>query len=636
MKNKKIVITVLLVVILLFVLATAALAALYFATDIFKTNEKIFWKYFSENSKIMSILSNENTEKQNQLKEQNSYTTAGNLTISAQIGVSDPAKINIATSSIHNKNTGRTYADATLKKEDNDLLKVSYINSGNVYSIKCEDIYQYYIGFRNENLKQLFTNWGLPEEQIASIPDSIDFTSLNSLFELTNEQKKHISETYSNVILQTIPKESYQKLGKETITINGTNYEANKYSLILNINTIKQIVTNILATLQNDTTTLEIINNYINNIILPLNQEQTNDIPDAQTIVNQLFENISSKPDSENEELALTISIYEKNGKTLRTVINDLEEDIIIDLSDEKFSLLIPTSQSMYYNQDYGYDQSEYNQDYEYDQSEYNQDYEYDQSEYNQDEMLNTNNKFMQIVFSKASQKNITNSITIMPDMNNTEETITLSSTIGNIQNGTANNSYYININTISNDAKTTIEIAYDTQIATTSHPEEIIELKDDNSIIINNYPLEQLTQFFNMLSGKASEVFNNVAQELQSEFNAIMSSYSTQNSIIDTALEASQNAEESLKIENLVQSIIAQSKIQVAIKTSEGQDLTDKYELLKIIQSNVPEDYYITSSDNIEFDSSNQKIIGTIVVTNQDGEIYLIDFTNETVTKQN
>ncbi len=518
MKNKKVVIIVAISLIVLFVLATGTFATLYFATDIFKTNEQVFWKYFSENSQITSILSNENIEEQTNLKEQNSYTTTGNLVLSTQIGVSDPVEINVATSSIHDKNTGRTYADATLKKADKDLLKVSYINSNNVYSIKCEEISQYYIGFRNENLKELFKKWGLSDQQVANIPDSIDFSSFSSMKELiSEEEKQHIKETYSNIIMQTIPQESYKESEKETITINGTNYEANKHTLEIEATTTKQIITNILTTLKNDNTTLEIINKYINTISYASNQftdtaifgdnvnggmnnnynenSTSSDISsnidngnigsiDAATIVDNLLE----KMNEETEMEPIIISVYEQNGKTLRTVLEDADgQNVMIDLEKNQFTLSIPTINS----------------------------------QNNLSEEVET--IYTPITFAKTSNQDVTNSITIT----NTEgETITILVTMGKVQNGTANNSYSITSNTISNDAETTLELSYNTQIATTNQPEEIMELKDDNSVIVNNYPLDQLTTFFKGISGKAQQVFNNVVQELQSEIAALNTLY--------------------------------------------------------------------------------------------------------------
>ena len=65
MKSKKLIVTLVITIVLLIVLGVGTVAALYFTTDIFKTNEQIFWKYISQNSQIVSILNNENVKLQN-------------------------------------------------------------------------------------------------------------------------------------------------------------------------------------------------------------------------------------------------------------------------------------------------------------------------------------------------------------------------------------------------------------------------------------------------------------------------------------------------------------------------------------------------------------------------------------------
>ncbi len=482
MKGKKIIITLVITIVLLIVLGLGTVVALYFTTDIFKTNEQIFWKYFSENSKIVSILNNENVKLQNDLKSQNSYTSTGDLSISTQIGVSDPTEINFTTSSRHDVSTGRTYADTILKKEDKDLLKISYINSNNVYSIKCEDIYQYYIGFRNENLKQFFKALGMSEEQTTAIPDSLDFESLSLNSKVDDSILQHIGKTYSSIILQNIPKESYQKLGKETITANGTNYEANKYSLTLTADTLEKIIVECLTQLKSDETTLTYITeNFLNPLLtINLGHEPTNE--EIISAIDSIIEDMNT----DSTDNVVTITVYEQGGKTIKTIL-DFEnlEKLTIDLSQNQFTLLI--------------------------------------SEYSNEEYNDLSTSETQITFTKIPGQDISNSIEILPDINNPDNIITILATIGNTQNGTANNSYSISIESILNDANTIQEINYNTQISVTDQVEEIMELKDDNSVIINNYPLDQLTTFFSGILVKAGQVFNNVAQQLESEINAFV-----------------------------------------------------------------------------------------------------------------
>lgn len=497
MKNKKILIIVIITLVLLVILGGGVIATLYFATDIFKSNDELFWKYFLQNEKISSIVSNENYATQQQCKTQNSYTSNGQLIISSQSAENNKQEMNFVTTSRHDINTGRTYADISLVKNNNNILKASYINSGDVYSVMCEDICKYYIGFRNNNLQELAKKWGVPEEQIESIPNSIDFSSNNNSLELTDAEKQHIYNMYSNVILQSISKDDYKKMGKETVTVNNTEHEADKYELTLSGEKLKQILINCLTTLQTDTDT-------INSIMSKLNVEDTETFTNGiLTNIDEIISNIQETTVEEN----LTITVYVENSKTIRTQVEMTNlAKITIDLTTNEVSFLIEN-----------YNNNLQNELYE-----------------------NTEKKEpMKFVFTKVGEQEIVNTLTITPNINEPEQNFLLSMSLGNVQNNSISNSYSLTIN--SNNSVT--ELTYDTQITSSAQVEEIMELSNSNSVIINNYSLEQLSKFFSNIGQNAAQVLPNKLQDLQPEISAFGEmisksindfSYNEQESIMD------------------------------------------------------------------------------------------------------
>ena len=84
MKNKKILLTVIPILTLLLVIAVLAL--LYFATDMFKSNDVLFAKYFIQNEDLLSIIQNENLNEQTNLRANNTYISNGDLNISINDG----------------------------------------------------------------------------------------------------------------------------------------------------------------------------------------------------------------------------------------------------------------------------------------------------------------------------------------------------------------------------------------------------------------------------------------------------------------------------------------------------------------------------------------------------------------------
>ena len=83
-------------------------------------------------------------------------------------GENSSKQLNATTNARHDQNTGRTYAEAILKNGDIDLFKVSYINSGDIYGIKCDEIFPNYVGIQNADLSQLAANLGIPNSNIPN------------------------------------------------------------------------------------------------------------------------------------------------------------------------------------------------------------------------------------------------------------------------------------------------------------------------------------------------------------------------------------------------------------------------------------------------------------------------------------
>ena len=78
---------------------------------------------------LLKIIENDKFSNQAEYKKSNSYESAGNITFIKEQGEESSKQFNVVTTARHDKNTGRTYADATLKNGELDLFKASYINS---------------------------------------------------------------------------------------------------------------------------------------------------------------------------------------------------------------------------------------------------------------------------------------------------------------------------------------------------------------------------------------------------------------------------------------------------------------------------------------------------------------------------
>lgn len=486
MKKKKILLIILPIILILII--AAVFAILYFMTDMFRSNDELFAKYFSQNGELFDIIQNANAEEQKTFKANNTYIMTGDLTTTIQDGT-NIQEIKATTSARHDSNTGRTYSDIILKNGEADLLKVSYINSDDVYAIKCDDIMSNYIGIRNNELKKFAQNMGMAEANTQDIPDSIDLVGISNIGKITEEQKQHIIDTYSKVILENIPKEKFTKLNKAQISVDGIKYETNVYQLTIDENTLKQIIINCLTTLKDDNSTLVMISNKLSTLGLG---SEYSDI----TKLSEIIGNLATQMQNENETSennAMTITVYENKGRTVRTEIELINEGkITIDKAKEK-------------NTEKAIITVENNNTSSI-------------TDIPMEETSTTNTTdISQITIQKSiSDTNITNTITFIPDTSNTAQSVTVNTSMGKLIDNTINSSSDIALNISSDGINVqTIQSLYTQNIQAVTEVDEIMELKNSNTVIVNNYPKEQLIPFLTKVGEKISQVLPNKLAQL-------------------------------------------------------------------------------------------------------------------------
>lgn len=531
MKKKKILLIVLPIIFVIIVLGL--LAILYFTTDMFKSNEQLFSKYFVQNGELFSMLENENTKTLNEFKKNNTYNMTGDLTTTLQDG-SNVQEIKATTAARHDTQTGRTYSELTLKNGDADTLKFSYINSEDIYAIKCDDIIANYIGIRNNGLNQFMQNMGVSD--VSKVPSSVDFTILSSISDITEEQKQHIINTYSKTIQESISKDKYTKIGKKDITVGGANYNTNAYKVEIDRDTLKQIVTNCLTTLKDDNATLVVLSNKF--AALGLDENYT-DITKLSNKVNDIITKIQQ--DNSNDT-NISITVYENKGKNVRTEIelneNNTEEILSSDNIIENSTQAVQkntTNNTYNITIDTTTNDSIKNADITILSNE---------TKNNSQGTSSKETNTMRILLSKSqSNSKIINEITVIPNTNNTAQTFTVTTTIGSENGNSINNSSDVTANISSDGINVqTIQSSYNQTIEKAEQVNEIMELKNSNTVIANNYSKEQLLPFLGQVVLKAQQVIPAKFAQLG----------------IDLSNQANQNVNGSVASENATYKLLA------------------------------------------------------------------------------
>ena len=246
--------------ILILVVIAIIIAIIFFALNSSESNEELFWKYFTQAGDATQVILNDKLNAQENFKQTNSYTSNGNIEVILVQGEVSSKRFNVSTNVRHDANTNRTHADVTLKNGELDVFNISYVNSNNIYGIKCDDVFGSYIGIQNTNLTALGASYG-----IDNVPDTIDKNNYINLFELTDAQKQHLADIYLPIIMQHITSELYQKT-EETIEINGTSYNTNAYKIELTSDNVYAILVDCINALKTDTETLMLISDKLSKL----------------------------------------------------------------------------------------------------------------------------------------------------------------------------------------------------------------------------------------------------------------------------------------------------------------------------------------------------------------------------------
>ena len=573
----------------------------------------------------------------------------------------------IGTTSKHNQANGRNYSDATLYNGEEELLKVSYINSEDVYALQCKDIYEpYYIGVRNSNLKQFAINMGLSKEEASGIPDSIPLNVTDNTSKITEEERKYISDTYLAVLINSIPEEKYTKTEKTSITVNNKNYEASAYQLTLTQDDMKQMIINVLTKAKDDEQTIAILNKlvYDENQKEQINVQETieqlleklknEDYGEKLTLMNEnsndmSIDNLYRESKSTNEspkEDTFIISVYHVGKQILKTKINcNNVTEYILDL-----------------------DTSQENKQYA---AFYGRTLENNENSEQQDGL--------KLTMEKQTLNNMVNYTTNVIDEQN-EYKITMTTSIGDIIDNKMDNNSKITIA----DGNTTIEASCykTTQLATAEV--EIQELTNSNAIIINNYPIDQLETFFTDLGEKAGGVLATKIEQLNLQLTnqgetknsmeatdrisgigssiinyieGIASSLITVANVngvaqpigtigvtaimltnqsiqmLEGAFVDANASKEDMTIAEIVE-ILQLIQADVQIDSMAGDDFTNINDIKTLVEEQFPDEYEVTDWGDISFNITTSKLEGTITVKTE-GKLYSADFTNCTVEEK-
>lgn len=336
MTRKKRITLIIVIVVLVLLIIGGIFTFLYLNTDMFKSNQTLFVKYLGKNSENIQDLQNIiNKTEYDELLKTNPYNVTSEIKVNytQNVGTTEENNnnsINQLKMTIEGQtdnNNNYDYRNIKLLKNDEQVMQNEILHTSNSYGIKFTDLFNQYVVVENENLKDLLKRIGYTDEQIEFVPNSIDFSdNIIEEIKFSNEDIESLINKYTSIITQNIGKTSFRRQKNQVVEINGQNYLANAYSLVLTKEQLNNVYINILENLKED----EIILNKIDEIQNKINQltlgENNQDLKNEFTQKIDLTIGRIRQTNIGTEETK--IIVYENSGKTISTSIQTQEYQI--------------------------------------------------------------------------------------------------------------------------------------------------------------------------------------------------------------------------------------------------------------------------------------------------------------------
>ena len=326
-------------IVLTILIIIGILGFLYLKTDVFKTNEELFAKYFMKGFDAIDVIKNEDTLGIENTLETNKYTSKlkGNVEYTTNLGTDSEDKnssinqIGINVKSDIDKTNNYKYQDISISSENEKYVGLEYLKENKDYGVRLNDVKQFISNDDEEN--KLFKDIGIENFNIITTE-----TDIKSIFDFTEEEKQTLMNTYAGTITANISKNKYYKQTNTLITMENGDVQTNAYGIKTTIEEYNNLYIKILEKIEKD----EIILSRIDSIEKTIKQKYPNYESDKSmrdkfvASIEEKIQNIQNNNIGNDE---VKIIVYENKGNTVRISIEKPTEKIIMDIYNNKIKI---------------------------------------------------------------------------------------------------------------------------------------------------------------------------------------------------------------------------------------------------------------------------------------------------------
>lgn len=329
-KKRRTLIIVSIIMIILVIIGT--LIFLYMTTDAFKSNDTLFAKYLSQNFYIIEEMQNQNGMKEaNTLLENNKYTSTikANVNYITNKGLEDEKtdnpinQIELKIEGQTDKSSSYKYKDIKLTKQEENLERAEYIETQDKQGIRLDEIKQF-VTFNKKQDSQNINQQDLSLLNTINNITEINWSNIKEIF--TQEEINTIMNKYMNIVMANMNAQAFEKKNSN-IKINESTTRTNAYTISIPKEQFNNIYIQILEEMKQD----EIILNKIDMLNTKIKEIANSEQGLKQTFVEYITNKIQEIRSTNIGQEIREITVYEKNGQTMRTEIVSDEYQFKID-----------------------------------------------------------------------------------------------------------------------------------------------------------------------------------------------------------------------------------------------------------------------------------------------------------------
>lgn len=320
MKTKSIKLSIIILLMVIIILG-GVFAYLYFATDVFKTNQQLFFKYLGQLGAREEGFVEDNLTAYFEKKRTGKYEDNGTYSTDIDIsGIDDDLlagvnDFNIEYSGKIDNTTRKNEQDISINYSDDDNFPIKYKYANETLGLQTDYVSSKYIGIENSNLKEFAESLGITDTE--DIPDSIDFyaeSENESPFNFTEEEKEQIINTYKTIIEEKLANKEFGKTEENGVT---------NYSVEITNQEAKDMMISCLETLKTDNVILPKIEEVLAQSLEIANQSSTEEIT-IQDVIQAYIDELNQADIADGTSL-ITVSQTNKRLTGITVQIEGME-----------------------------------------------------------------------------------------------------------------------------------------------------------------------------------------------------------------------------------------------------------------------------------------------------------------------